>query len=55
MSFATDAHDRIENRCQERDRVKQERHNERDYDYYDPFYDQSHRVKIIILFFSEPK
>jgi hypothetical protein len=24
-------------------------------DYYDPFYDQSHRVKIIILFFSEPK
>jgi hypothetical protein len=37
-----DAHDQIENRLQERDRVECERCNERDYDYYDPYYDQPH-------------
>jgi hypothetical protein len=29
-----------ENRCQEHERVKQERRDKRDYDYYGPFYDQ---------------
>jgi hypothetical protein len=38
----TDAHGRIKNHCQERERAKQEQHNERDYDYYGPFYNQPH-------------
>jgi hypothetical protein len=38
-----DAHDQIENRRQERDRIECERHGERDYDYYGLFYDQPHR------------
>jgi hypothetical protein len=41
----TDAHDRINNRRQERERVEQERRDERDYDYYGPFYDQPHRQR----------
>jgi hypothetical protein len=35
-----DAHDWIENWRQERDRVEQDQHNERDYDYYGPYYNQ---------------
>jgi hypothetical protein len=35
-----DMHVRIESRRQDRDRVEQERRNERDYDMYDPYYDQ---------------
>jgi hypothetical protein len=32
----------IENRCQEQECIEKERRNERDYDYYGPFYDQPH-------------
>jgi hypothetical protein len=38
-----DAHDQIENRCQEHERLEQEQREERDYDYYCPYYDQPHR------------
>jgi hypothetical protein len=38
-----DAHNRIDNQHQELERIEQERRDERDYDYYGPFYDQPHR------------
>jgi hypothetical protein len=34
-----DARSRIENQCRDQEHDEQEQHNERDYDYYDPFYD----------------
>jgi hypothetical protein len=37
-----DAHGRIENRCQELERDEHEQRNERDYDYYGPYYVQPH-------------
>jgi hypothetical protein len=37
-----DAHDQIKNRRQEREHIEQERRDEKDYDYYGPFYDQPH-------------
>jgi hypothetical protein len=38
-----DARDQINNRRWERERIKQERYDERDYDYYSPFYDQPYQ------------
>jgi hypothetical protein len=38
----SDAHDRIKNWRQERERLEQERCEERDYNYYGPYYDQPH-------------
>jgi hypothetical protein len=38
-----DARDRIKNLCQEQDRIECKRRDERDYDYYGPYYDQPHR------------
>jgi hypothetical protein len=38
-----DAHNWINNRRKEHEHVEQERCDERDYDYYGPFYDQPHR------------
>jgi hypothetical protein len=40
-----DARDQINNRRQERERVEHERCDERDYDYYGPFYNQPHRQR----------
>jgi hypothetical protein len=37
-----DAHGRIGNQCQERERLEQEQCEERDYDFYGPYYDQPH-------------
>jgi hypothetical protein len=39
-----DSHDRIENRCQERHRTEHEWNEERDRDFYGPYYDQPHRM-----------
>jgi hypothetical protein len=38
-----DAHDRIKNHREERDRADRKRHNERDYDFHGPYYDQPAR------------
>jgi hypothetical protein len=38
-----DARGRIENRRQECERLEYEQHQERDYNYYRPYYDQPHR------------
>jgi hypothetical protein len=38
-----DARDQIENRCLECEHLEQEQREERDYDYYGPYYDQPHR------------
>jgi hypothetical protein len=38
-----DMRDQIESRWQDRDQAEQERWNERDYDMYDPYYDQPAR------------
>jgi hypothetical protein len=40
-----DARDLINNRPQEHERVEQEQRDERDHDYYGPFYDQPHRQR----------
>jgi hypothetical protein len=42
-----DAHNRIENRHQERDRAKHECRNEREYDFYVPYYDQPTRHRAL--------
>jgi hypothetical protein len=38
-----DAHDRIESQHQEQDRLEREQRDERDSDYYGPFYKQPHQ------------
>jgi hypothetical protein len=38
-----DVRGRIENQCQECERLEHEQREERDYDYYSPYYDQPHR------------
>jgi hypothetical protein len=40
-----DASDRIENRCQEHDHLEQEQHEERDNNFYGPYYDQPHQQR----------
>jgi hypothetical protein len=40
-----DARGQIENWCKEHERLEQEQREERDYDYYDPYYDQPHRQR----------
>jgi hypothetical protein len=32
----------MKNQCQEHERLEQEQHEERDYDYYGPYYNHSH-------------
>jgi hypothetical protein len=38
-----DARGRIKNRCQEHESLELEQREEKDYDYYGPYYDQPHR------------
>jgi hypothetical protein len=46
--YNKDAHNHFENWHQERDLVERERRDERDYDYYGPYYGQPHQYRSLI-------